>query len=373
MNPARRIADIRSSPIRIISDGAPPDAIPLGLGEPSWDIPDVARRALAATSGPVSYGPNMGIPELRRAIAQYHGAQPDEVLVTCGSQGALYSLTQGWLDPGDELLIPDPGFASYPALGIIAGVVPVTYPLAGSDRFRLDASALVAVLDAHPRARAVILNHPSNPTGGGATTDALRIVADACRSRDVLLISDEVYRDLYFETRPPSLRDVSDYGVVVSSVSKGWGSPGLRIGWAVGDPRWLAPARTVHSYAVTSVAIPAQRAATALVEASSDVLPAARREIGARWDAFAASFARHFGKPPPPKPDGAFYVWLPLPAHAIGRDPIAFALELRDRSRVVIVPGTVFGPGGREHARVSFAARPEQVAEGIRRLAAAWA
>ena len=101
-------------------------------------------------------------------------------------------------------------------------------------------------------------------------------------SADILLISDEVYRDLHFGVRPPSLRDVSPCGVVLGSMSKGWAAPGLRVGWAVGDPRWLAPARTVHAFAVTAASAPCQRAALALLEASGTVLPQGRREIAAR-------------------------------------------------------------------------------------------
>jgi aspartate/methionine/tyrosine aminotransferase len=227
------------------------------------------------------------------------------------------------------------------------------------------------VLDEHPKARLVILNHPANPTGAGIASEELRAIAAACEQRDVLLVSDEVYRDLYLEAPPPSLRDVSAWGVVVSSVSKGFGSPGLRVGWAVGDPRWLDPPKTMHNHAVTSAAITSQRAAIALLEHASTVLPAARAELRSRFDALAAACRTHLGTVVKP-PDGAFYLWHRLPARADLADPIAFALELRDQAGVVFTPGIVFGEEGRPFARISFAARPDQIAEGIRRLAAYW-
>lgn len=365
--PAARVGSIGLSPIRVFSQGAPPDAIPMGLGEPTWELPLPARKALAQESGPCGYGPNAGLPELRRAVAQWHGVTSEETLVTCGSEAALFSLLMAWLGPGDQVLVPDPGFTAYPVLARLAQAEAVPFPLAGMDRFRLDAQAFVACLEAHPKAKAAILNHPGNPTGGGASLEDLRAVAWACRQRGILLISDEVYRELHFGARPPSLRDADDYGVVLSSMSKGWAAPGLRVGWAVGDPRWLAPATTLHAFAVTAASAPCQRAALALLEASDELLPQGRREIGVRWEALAAAWKEAFGETLTP-PAGSFYHWLALPKG----DPMAFCLRLRDEAKVVLTPGSAFGEAGRHYARLSFAARPDQIREGVRRMAPFW-
>jgi aspartate/methionine/tyrosine aminotransferase len=369
MKPASRVASLRPSPIRQLSEGAPAGAIPLGLGEPTWDLPAPARRALAALEGPCPYGPNAGLPELRRAVAAYHRVPEGDVLITSGSEEALFALLQAWIEPGAKVLVPDPGFVAYEKLTILAGGEVRTYPLDAADRFRLDAEALIAKLD-EPGLRAVILNHPSNPTGGGASLDALRRVAEACEARDLLLISDEVYKDLHFGAPNPSLRDVTSTGVVTSSVSKGWGGPGLRVGWMVGDERWIAPARTVHAFAVTAASQPSQLAALALLDHSTEILEAARREVGLRFEALAQAMREHFHQDLAP-PDGAFYHWLPLPV-SVHADPLAFALRLRDEARVVLVPGLVFGEGGRGFARLSFAASPDQIREGVRRLAPFW-
>ena len=208
MNPAARLSLLKPSPIRAITDGTPAGAIPLGLGEPTWDLPEAGRRALLRDPGPCGYVPHAGLTELRQAVAAFHGAHRDEVLITTGSQGALYALFQAWVNPGTKVLVPDPGFVAYPALALMAGAEPVPYRLS-PDRFRLDADALLKVLGATPDVSAVILNLPSNPTGGGGDLDALRRVAEACTARGVLLISDEVYRDLHFGVRAPSLRDVT--------------------------------------------------------------------------------------------------------------------------------------------------------------------
>jgi aspartate/methionine/tyrosine aminotransferase len=369
MQPSERLSSIKPSPIRAITDGTPPGAIPLGLGEPTWDLPEAARKALLRPPGPCAYVPHAGLPELRKALAVFYACSLEEVLVTTGSQGALSCLFQAWVRPGSRVLVPDPGFVAYPALAGLAGAEVVPYPLS-ADRFRLDGPALVKVLEATESVSAVILNLPSNPTGGGGSLADLRIVADACASRDLLLISDEVYRDLHFGTAPPSIREVTDRAVVVSSVSKGWGAPGLRVGWALGDPAWLGPTRVAHGYAVTGTATPAQWAALALIEDSARVLAEARAAIRLRWDALAEALRTELGLVCDP-PDGTFYHFMPLP-EKVWADPTAFALKLRDEAGVVLIPGLAFGEGGRGHVRLSFAATPEQLQEGVKRFAPFW-
>ncbi len=229
-----------------------------------------------------------------------------------------------------------------------------------------------AVLEALDRtdAKVLIINHPANPTGAGMAIEDLVAIANECIRRDILLISDEVYRELYLETRPPSLRDVTRSGVVVSSVSKAWGAPGLRVGWAIGNPHWLDPARLVHAYSVTSAATTSQIAATAMIRSSEPIHIAARNELKARWDALASAIQTDFGYDAVP-PDGAFYYWLPLPEAATA-DPFAFCMKIRDEAKVLVVPGIVFGEQGRGYVRLSYAALPEQITEGVRRLGRFW-
>jgi aspartate/methionine/tyrosine aminotransferase len=341
----------------------------MGLGEPGWDLPEPARLALARQQGPCAYGPNAGLPELRAAVAARHGAGPDQVLLGCGSQGVLYALFQAWLEPGDAVLVPDPGFVAYPILARLAGAEPVPYRLGGD--FALDPSAFRAALDRTPGARMAVVNHPANPTGAGADPGALAEVAADAAARGVLLVSDEVYRELCLDRPGPSLRDVSSTGLVLGSVSKAFGAPGLRIGRAVGDPAWLAPARLVHAYMVTAPARPAQAAALALLEAAPGVLAEAREHLRVRWEAFAGAYADAFGARPAPGA-GGFYHWQPLPARAQA-DPMAFCLRLRDEGGVVVVPGLAFGEGGRGHVRLSYAGNPDRIREGLRRLAPFWA
>ena len=364
---SKRLDGLKPSAIRIISDGAPADAIALGLGEPTWDLPEPARRALAAFEGPCPYGLNAGTAELRAAIATQHGVDPERVLVSCGTQGVLFCMFQAWLDPGDQVVLPDPGFVGYLGLTRLASAEAVTYPLPPETRYRLDADVALDALRRAERAKVMLLNHPGNPTGAGADADALRRVAAACAERGVLLLSDEVYGELYYDRKPTSLLDVTDRGVMISSVSKAYGAPGLRVGWGIGPPDLLAPARVVHAYMATAVALPAQRAAVALLQEADAVLADARDKVRVRFEALQRALKQHLDVDAPP-PDGGFYYRLPLP-DAAQADPVAFCIKLRDEAKVVIVPGSAFGDGGRAFARLSFAAAPEQIEEGVRRLA----
>lgn len=368
MIPAARTQSLRPSPIRALSEGAPAGAIAMGLGEPGWALPEPARLALAEHHGPCAYGPNAGLPELRDAVADFHSETGDRVMVASGSQGALFALFQAWLNPGDAVLVPDPGFLAYPALALTASADVVTYALAAD--FTLDPEAFCHALDRTPRGRIAVINHPANPTGAGCSLRALAAVAEACEARGILLISDEVYRELYLGERPVGLRDVSTTGVVLGSVSKAWGAPGLRVGWALGDPHWLAPARLLHAYMVTAPARPSQLSALALLRESSTVLPAARAELSLRWDVFGEAFTAHFGHPPE-APVGGFYHWLALPLSA-NADPMAFCLRLRDEAGVVVVPGFAFGAAGQGYLRLSFGGSVADIREGLRRLAPYW-
>lgn len=366
MKPAARLAHLRPSPIRALAEGAPPDALPMGLGEPGWDLPGPAREALARAGGPCAYGPNAGLPSLREAVGAFHGVHPDRVLLASGSQGALFALFQAYLDEGDEVLCPDPGFLAYPALARLAGAAPAPYALGPG--FRLDPDAFREALDRAPRARLAVVNHPGNPTGAGAEAGALEAVAALCADRGVLLLSDEVYRELCLGPKAPTLLDLPCPGIVLGSVSKAWGAPGLRVGWALGDPALLAPARLVHAYMVTAPARPAQLAAQALLEASDAVLAGARAHLALRWEAFRGAFREHFGLDPA-LPAGGFYHWMALPP---GAEDLPFCLRLRDEGRVVAVPGSAFGERGRGHLRLSYAGDPADIREGVARLAPFW-
>jgi len=373
LTPSGRMTGLGLSLIRAMNEGAPRDCVSLGLGEPSWNLPREAGEALsrwAALEAPCSYGPNTGLPELRRALCSLCGVSEEELLIASGSQGALFALFQAWAGPGDPVLLPDPGFLAYPTLARLAGARPVFYPLA--DDFTLDPGRFGEALASAPSAKLAVVNHPANPTGAGASREALDAVADACRRRGVILISDEVYRELYTADRPAGLLDSGPGAgrVALGSLSKAFGAPGLRVGWACGDPEVLAPARLVHNAMVSCVPRPSQIAAAALIEAADAVYPNARAELSLRWDAFRSAVDELLDWRPR-VPAGGFYSWLPLPARGL-EDPVSFCLRVRDEGRVIVVPGAAFGRHGEPYARVSWAGSPEDIREGVERLRPFW-
>lgn len=368
MKLAARLEGIALSPIRRMNLGAPADAISLGLGEPTWPLPKVAAKALSQARESCSYGPNAGLPELREELGRFYGAPAEQVMVAAGSQAALYALFQAWAGPGSQVLVPDPGFLAYPVLARLAGATAVPYALGPGGS--LDADNFIAALNSSIAAAIAVVNHPGNPCGGGTDADSLGRVVAACRDRRVLLISDEVYRELYLGERPVSLREVSEYGITLSSASKAWGAPGLRVGWAIGDPAVLEPARLLHNYMTTAAARPSQEAALHLIAESDTIIPAARLALHERWKALSSALSIYMDHKAI-LPAGAFYYWLALPAAATA-DPLAFCLQVRDQGKVIVVPGLAFGEGGKSYIRISYAGSPEDIQAGIKRLAPYW-
>lgn len=385
--PIHRMAGLSTSIIRSFAASAPPHNVSLALGEPGWPLPDAAREALSEFADEVdrcSYGPNQGIPELRSALLDYANGQPhfasggsakarpleaENLMVTSGSQAALFAIFIAHVETGDVVAVPDPGFPVYRTLSTLAGGVTLTYPLAPDGS--LDPTVLIAALDRHTRCggapvRLLVLNHPSNPTGGGASVADLDDVASACAERGILIVSDEVYRELHTNTTQPSLADVTDAAIVTTSVSKAWAAPGLRVGWAQGPPELLAPARLVHNAMTTAPARPSQLAAAALLRDSPRVLVQSRAALAARWnlvELHAPTWVRAAGRPA-----GGFYLWVPIPTEGTDEDHAAWVVGLRDHGGVSVIPGSAFGPGGQRHIRISVGGPEDELVEGLRRM-----
>ena len=365
--PASRLDGVGISLIRRVLEAAPKDAINLGFGEPNFDTPRAILRAAheSLDEGRLGYTATAGLPELRQAIAEYSGGRlrPDSVLVTVGAQEALFATMVAWLGPGQEVLVPDPGFPAYPAIARLAGASPVPYPLRASDGFQFRAAALESLISA--RTRALVLNSPANPTGVIISFEELQAVAKLAADHELLVISDEVYREIYFGERPHSYLDVSTDGVVVSSLSKFASMTGWRLGWAVGTPERLEPIRVIHQYAVTCASAPSQKAALAAFGTDAQQEAASfRRELRRRRDLLATLARERLGFSPL-IPEATFYMLIEA---APAGDSLRTAMELVEHARVITIPGAAFGEEASRFLRLSFSVEEEEMRDGIERI-----
>ncbi|MGZ8795781.1 MAG: pyridoxal phosphate-dependent aminotransferase [Thermoanaerobaculia bacterium] len=363
MRPAQRLDGIEISLIRQINALATPLSVNLGIGEPNME-PDATLRDMArrATNVPWRYSANAGTLSLRKKIAEgTHFDPKSEVCVTAGTEEALYAIFQAFVDPGDEVLIPNPGFISYATVARMCGARPVPYELEPRD-WSVDPTRLPFT----KKTKLVIMNSPSNPLGaviGDATLDA---IASAAGTHDALVVSDEVYRELWFEEPPPSMLGRSPNVIVVNGMSKSHSMTGLRLGWILAAEPIMKPVITAHQYIATCASVFSQALAELVLDNSEwnrSWLENVRAQFRAQRDAALYSIEHEMGAKIPP-PAGAFYAFVPVPS----RDTLTFAMTLASDAAVLVIPGIAFGSAGEGFVRISFAASLDQIGSGIERI-----
>ena len=358
MNPAHRFADIEISLIRQINALATPLCVNLGIGEPNIE-PDENLRKLAvdaAANGSWHYTPNPGTLSLRKLIAGDSGFGPNEVCVTAGTEEALFSIFQAYVDPGDEVLVPNPGFLAYAMLARIAGATPVTYDIDPPD-WRVDADALMKKIT--PKTKLIIVNSPSNPLGSVIDEDTLLMIANA----GPLVVSDEVYREIWYDEPPSSMLGLSDNVIVVGGMSKSHAMTGLRLGWAIAAEEVMKPIVTAHQYIATCASAFSQSLAEAILMRpawNQAWLDNVRAQFGKQREKALAAIARELEVTIPP-PAGAFYAFVPVPAC----DTVTFAKTLATDAAVLVIPGVAFGSLGEGFIRISYAAKLDDISYGI--------
>ena len=366
---ARRMDGVERTLIRRIFDAAPPGSINLGLGQP--DLATPPRICLAGIDGIVAgktgYTGTAGDPAVRAAVAaRYPGVASgaESVVVTIGSQEAVFASAMTLVDAGDEVLVPDPGYPAYPVVAQLLGAKALTYPLRPERAFRIDPADVVARLT--PRTRLVILCSPSNPTGAMDLDADLEVLAGALKDRGVWWLSDEIYAGFAYERRAPSIsRFTPACGLVVSGLSKDLSMTGWRIGWVVGPEAVVGRITAAHQYLVTCASSVSQAAALVALSAEAETDRAAYLEIFRRRRALMADELRRIPRLPVTMPDGAFYFFLDV--RAFGQSQEIAERLLRNR-RVIVIPGEAFGPGGTGFLRVSYAAHDDDIRTGVRAL-----
>lgn len=363
MLPAQRLDGIELSLIRQINALATPLSVNLGIGEPNIE-PDETLREMArrATSVPWRYSPNAGHLSLRRKIAEGSGYDAkSEVCVTAGTEEALYAIFQAYVNPGDEVLVPNPGFISYATVAKLCGATPVSYDLEPPD-WRLDPKKLRFT----PKTKLVIVNSPSNPLGAVVDDKTLTAIARAAEKHDALVVSDEVYRELWFESPPPSMSGRSPNAIIVNGMSKSHSMTGLRMGWVLAHEDVMKPIVTAHQYIATCASVFSQALAEMILdhaEWNAGWLDNVRAQLRTQRDTALHSIERELEAKIPP-PAGAFYAFVPVPSC----DTLTFAKTLAADGAVLVIPGIAFGAAGEGFVRISFAASLEQIGSGIERM-----
>jgi aminotransferase len=350
------------------------DVISLGVGEPDFATPwHVCDAAIAAMRrGFTSYTSNLGLIELREAIAadmQHRwGVTYDpgsEVIVTVGVSEALDVAMRALLNPGDEVIVPEPCFVAYQAAVLMAGGVPVPVATREADEFRLQPENLEAAIT--PRTRALLIGYPSNPTGATMSREQLLPIAELCERHNLLVLSDEIYALLTYEGQHcclatlPGLRERT---VVFNGFSKAYAMTGWRLGYACGPPDLIEALNRLHTYTIMCAPVGAQVAGLeALRSGDADM----RRMVG-EYDQRRRLFVKGLNDLGLPcfMPKGAFYAF-PRVGH-LGLSAREFSQRLLFEHQVAAVPGTAFGACGEGYLRCTYATSMDHLKTALERL-----
>jgi len=351
-----------------------PQAISLGIGEPDFVTPWHIREAaiFALERGKTSYTDNRGLIRLRRDISKYAESDfgvsyspEDEILVAVGVSEALDLALRATLNPGDKVLYHHPCYVSYSPSIVLAHGEPVAVATEAANDFSLDPAAL---RDAWvPGCKALVLNFPTNPTGGTVDRKILLEIAAFAMEKDLLVISDEIYSELTYEgghTSIASLPGMRDRTIFLHGFSKAYAMTGFRIGYACGPAPLIEAMMKVHQYSMLCAPILSQEAASEALRNGRPAMEKMRDQYRDRRDFLVARF-REAGLPCH-LPKGTFYAFADV--RETGLDEMTFAKRLLEEEEVAVVPGTAFGPAGKGFIRASFSTSFRRLREAADRI-----
>ncbi|WP_400223952.1 pyridoxal phosphate-dependent aminotransferase [Methanomethylophilus alvi] len=368
MKVSDRLAAIPMSGIRKMFDLAKPDSINLGLGEPDLEPPKEAIEGMnaAAVDGKNKYSPTAGIPELRDAIAErfsrYNpGLSGRNVIVTPSGSTALLEMTQAFVDPGDEVLVPSPGFVIYAPHASLAGGKPVEYRLTEGD-FQPDTDYIQDRIT--EKTKMIVVNNPSNPTGGVLSEESRKALADIAHDKDVMIMSDEVYESFVYEGRHQSFLPYLDRAVVVGGFSKMMAVTGWRLGFAIANEECMDALVKMQYHVCASPGMPAMYGVLNAMPSIDPYLENARATFKKRRDLISKRINEIDGMSIIP-PKGAFYAF---PSFDLDMTSQELANELV-KAGLICTPGSAFGTFGEGHLRFSYAASEEKIDKGMDILA----
>ena len=364
----RRLRGLQPTLIRQFFERALPDSINFGLGEPDLPTPQFMREEAArvAVEEQNGYTTHAGLVTLREKIAEQYphlDLTPADVVVTVGSQEAMTAAFLSIVDEGDDVLIPNPSFPAYEACVKIAEGNPVYYRLPADKGFAFDIEEFKRSIT--PRTKAAVVISPSNPTGRILTENDLKQIAEVLRGTGIYLISDEIYSDLYFTTKPHSASEFYDRTIVVTGLSKSLSMTGWRLGWLATTQKEISRAALIlHGFLTVCTSTITQKAALLGWSEEAEKAKKNAREIYARRGNFLVDlFESELGLRAT-SPEGAFYTMLDV--RPLGDDLVIAEKFLQNR--VVTVPGVAFGDEAKGFLRVSFCNPEDRMAEGVRRM-----
>jgi aminotransferase len=351
------------------------DAVSLGIGEPDFITPFHIREAAmtALEKGRTSYTDNRGTLALREEISRYvarnYGPEynpEDEILVTVGVSEALDAMLRATLNPGDKVLYHEPCYVSYAPSVTLCHATPIPIRTVSSDQFALDPAALRAAWQ--PGCKVLVLNFPTNPTGGTANRQKLEEIAKFAIEKDLLVASDEIYSELTFEgdhVSIASLPGMRERTVFLHGFSKAFAMTGFRIGYACGPAGVIDGMLKIHQYGIMCASIISQEAAVEALKNGRESMLHMRDKYRERRDFIVRRF-NELGLPCH-LPRGAFYAFPDITS--TGLDSMTFASQLLAAQKVAVVPGTAFGAAGAGFCRASFSTSYERIHEAGERIA----
>ena len=367
MKVSQRLDSIAMSGIRKMFDLASPSSINLGLGEPDLLPPKKAidGMTLAAENGLNKYGPTAGIPDLRAAVAEkysvYHPLTANNVMITPSGSSALLEVCMSVLDPGDNVLIPSPGFVIYGPHAKLAGGTFTEYRLT-PETFQPDIDDIQSKITKNTEA--IFVNNPSNPTGSVLDEDTYKAILDVAEDKDLLIVSDEVYDSFIYEGRHLSYLSHLDRSIVVGGFSKMMAVTGWRLGFLMSNEDMMEHLIKMQYHVCASPNMPAMYGALAAMSDIDNYLEDARTIFKRRRDLIVERINEIDGMHIT-KPKGAFYAF---PSYDLDIPSADLAMELV-KNGLICTPGSAFGSFGEGHLRFSYAADETKISKGMDILA----
>ncbi len=373
---SQKVTQIAPSGIRKFFDvvSEMPDAISLGVGEPDFDTPWRIREEGIYTleRGKTFYTSNAGLKELKVEICKYLNRKynlkydyNNEVIVTVGGSEGIDIALRAMLDPGDEVLIPQPCYVSYDPCTVLADGVPVAIPLQEKNEFKLTAEELEAAIT--PKSKILIMPFPNNPTGAIMTKEDLEPVVEVIKKHDLFVITDEIYAELSYNGEHVSIagfEGMKERTILINGFSKAFAMTGWRLGYACGPKEIIAQMVKIHQYAIMCAPTNSQYAAVEALRNCDEEVAEMKEAYNQRRRFLVHEFKRMGLKCF--EPFGAFYIFPSI--QEFGMTSEEFATRFLKEEKVAVVPGTAFGACGEGFLRISYAYSLEDLKVALERF-----